>query len=1744
MCSSCLSQRYGSRAIGMISSIVVLLAISWCSLHAQKPIRSPLSPPPQAPSPAKQMASIQGSTLPIAPPCTGCYQGFSFDTVFRMGAHFNGSWPGAPQFLKDSLHIGITQLYGQPYLHEFFRPEDIGDGRKQWFDSLRRENWRSIRSADLKVILQPGSVSAIAKGSEMSEAYFGQTSSDTIQRLVFSDMGQESAIDRPLNSFIWGGVFPRSESPAPPLLMAGGPYWTAMGIAQNGYYLPSQSSETGKYDVAVTMKVANNENFEALDPDSLIAFVKIYRRIPVGQDICGCNLYEYVDMFNITKAVYLDTAKSDTTVGSLINPYRDVTYSFRINEPSLQINAPLKVVLGPGDTITALVPGTYPKYVPRGGAVDGHPLGNYPANPHDTAPRLNRYCGRLRDALVANSYYNAAMVFDRPEIIKAGDFGYEVYTTRKVDITFLRGRLAPHTYALLRRGAFDDDIQASINAVFDDTTLGNAMNTQLFRFGVVDEHAIEKYRGYMDVAARVQRAILERDSNDRRGIWANPQSGASSFRILSGDLDSTAIRMVHMMANQWYNYGGFIPVAYANPDSMNGSAALTSGLYRAMDDSISGARRSILYNTSGDYRSYTKQTLEATTTTINSLAQMTNAARFMFRHIRRESYPVYSVVQVHGFLNASYDNNGNATGYDRTWFFPIVTPEEITVQSWLTLNCGMDGMWFSDFTYDDAREFGVMHWLTGDHSSNYQDSLYSGDETKKNIPQWRLPKMWTGFKDRFNAVKRVADDFHRNIIPVYQKLDRNGIRMNIWIDSGFAVMPMIDTLFAVRAQRLKWGGSYQAMINTSTESPVADPLDSTYMVATIFSPGPADTNRLSRYLVLTNLRCWPYDEKRYSSYVGTFHENDSFGLGAIDARMPVVVLKNSTGVIADSARLQRIGDTASRTVAFGTQIELDWLDPGWGAMYMITPIIRPVSALGTAYNNAVHSLNPSLDGGAHDRLFVYERDSAVYLRALDSTGGWGSEHLISLASDTATVIVGGKQRNAADNMFPAIDMIRSDGTSCAIVWERHDTQTDLVTVEMAWLPFKPTRTSFPSDGNIVRRRLLAPRKFEGSWMQLTPAITGVDSGYIVAWAAPDYTVEVIAVRDNPSHGRVDTSRSLRLKMIRTSAQPNPVQPDSATAYPTLAYVRNWQWIAMNEGLLSGPDDDTAFITMPPYLPGVPTTVGSFHMAHLAYAQGRRDAPHAFSVMYNRIGVTFPPLVEPVQSSPIPRLWASPTEEVSNEITGCERTYPSIAADSVRVAVTFTVNTGRSYVYLRFRDNDQTTQRKWNTPAYVWGSQAGRTPRFRDYERSSATMFPARDTMALRNSYEGALAWQWTNPGDDRHNGVKFYRFGSFAAETLPDGQHPTMMLVPGIGEAATHAMRASGIFRRGADADQFQERRGRGDTGVYYPGYFDNTPVSPLLAFSGPVPADTITAEGTVKKPVSFFSGCETTGGAITTGLQLNPRLDTLPGSGGGGPGQPWDRLGMPPSFFPSASVGSVPITSAGDLDAITRTPTFTADSSTVTITRTAVGNGSLLSWLNTEPNDPVTGEPANIFYSMQVVRDSDNVVLWAGDTISARTVAADTVADEITIPLGSLAIPGTRVHIRLATTTTMGLDCSVQGGFSFGGSAGAPAAKRIISNDTRASLGERDAIAVRMIPNPLHAASGELRVSIPAPGSASVAIYDMLGNQVLVLPMIEAKQGGEYAVPVDLSGLGNGLYVVDVRSGHGRGSARITVVR
>src|SRR5690606_23290789 len=107
-----------------------------------------------------------------------------------------------------------------------------------------------------------------------------------------------------------------------------------------------------------------------------------------------------------------------------------------------------------------------------------------------------------------------------------------------------------------------------------------------------------------------------------------------------------------------------------------------------------------------------------------------------------------------------------------------------------------------------------------------------------------------------------------------------------------------------------------------------------------------------------------------------------------------------------------------------------------------------------------------------------------------------------------------------------------------------------------------------------------------------------------------------------------------------------------------------------------------------------------------------------------------------------------------------------------------------------------------------------------------------------------------------------------------------------------------------------------GDTGVYYPGYFDNTPVAPFAAFEISPPTAKIHAEGRVYKPEVEHPDPTPVNGGFQGGLILSARADIADSIIPPGPPPPPNgslaSLGMPPTFFPRSSGLNEPMTAAG----------------------------------------------------------------------------------------------------------------------------------------------------------------------------------------------------------------------------------------
>lgn len=1644
------------------------------------------------------------------------------DNEFPIGVHGGRS---RVKFLKDTLHIDFTQLYGQECnlahldsatWHGLAFPDSVTHAQD-------RDFYRAAYQETLKVVTSPCSIAELFDDCVAIENYYGWNV-DTVDAVGFTDPGYLSpgGVWRSDSTFFatiasYDTVPNRRFFGATLLtlyhgdtLMAGGSKHTYSGIhgAQNWNSRISKPDSSGYFDVMLTLKADPIITRSEYSDDTVIAYALLYRRDTSGQwrndtiSDCGCNFYYPMRKYAITKSLYLneDSSRFDPVSG-----YKEFTYTFRFLDTVRGFGTPLVVQHWSSSAMDTIY---------RAGAGTGryNPVGKTPlpnGSGSDTLTKCGIYCQRLLAALKAQQILPPDAI-NRDAAVEGSDFYVDIHTTRVVPVTFLKATVGNHVVSAVRNGVLDGVVQAAVDSVFNDNTVSGsrqmALNPILWRFGIRDEPNLERFLSYRLLASKVQRAILARDTSDRRGIWCNPIGHTSSLRAYSGDLDSTDIKMVHMVASQEYNIGGAIPIFYANLDSM--SPSVSSSFYLASRrDTVIGAdtlrARYTMGNSGPDYNFYTKKTQASLTTKLTQTLEAIDVARVRFSRLGAAPYPVYYVAQVQGKF-------ADSTHFDVDW--RPTTPEEISVQPWLALSCGVDGLVFSDFQYS-FPEFGVMHGgfdsatLSRYHDKEY-DSLLSGDPRDAGLPG--LPRMWLGFRSRLAAVRGITDAFHDRILPVYKLLKRTPSRISLADTTrSLTAIPLIDSVLARQAQRYTW---------PFADSTAYDARAQTHMDIAVFEPGdhlPADTAAGARYLLVVNRRCWPVDSMTYSSssasqldqvsrwdtLAGIHH--GTHGFGNIDVRRPVIVLKQNTGTLVDSFRVTKVGDTSwSMTVVPGARLQLDWLRPGGGEMYKITPIRSGLSPLGTAYNNAVRSVSLS-DAARKQQVVVYERDSIIYAMTMDSSGRWSKELRISDTSDATD------STRAAWNMFPSVSPVRN-GTAWLFVWERRNPATGKTSVEGRYWPRLPH-----PDSLTISRRLIAiaaPRTISGSY-RMTPSVTGIDSGFVIAWATPARGIEAVAVPDIPLVGTSDISAPIQLKATQDF---NRHLLDSLCQYPTLAYVRNYDGIG--------------------------------HVTHCAWQQQFSVGEDIF---YQRIRARFPAGSAAVITT------LGMQEEVSRSLPGCHFRHPSIASDSVRTGVAFeallpyyrgkstrALAGGISVIYLRFRDTT-TAKAAWNTPSYSWGDDSSL------YERPSLIEFPMAPRASLIGTGgkpEGGLAW-FRSKGSTSvasSDQVYLYRFGGAATSRAAQGRHPSMTLVPF--RATAPYMDRSSLFYRDAEARSFIHTPAyTSGNGSYMDGLLLNHPSRPDTNFTAIAGnslrvfmSKSLRLTLIARFPAIGACGLPTFSGALIPIASLNPdRIypDT---------GITLDPT-LPPTFFAPPDSGRTLMETLDDGSDISRTSIFSTSGAPVLIRRLVIGSEFLVDWLDGQPYDSAGGSPANLRSYLELVRNSDGVVLWRGDTITARSVADSSFDDKVEIPSHMVAPPGTAVYIRLRVQPTTGIidtTYDISAGFYNELDSTDPGFLKLIrSRRAPASTESGARVEISVAPNPT-AGPMEVKLNIPFSGFMRINIYDMLGTKIKELPRQSIPTAGEYVVPLDVSGIPNGIYTLQVEIGGLRNSARISVSR
>jgi hypothetical protein len=457
--------------------------------------------------------------------------------------------------------------------------------------------------------------------------------------------------------------------------------------------------------------------------------------------------------------------------------------------------------------------------------------------------------------------------------------------------------------------------------------------------------------------------------------------------------------------------------------------------------------------------------------------------------------------------------------------------------------------------------------------------------------------------------------------------------------------------------------------------------------------------------------------------------------------------------------------------------------------------------------------------------------------------------------------------------------------------------------------------------------------------------------------------------------------------------------------------------------------------------------------------------------------------------------------------------------------------------LRFRDTISRRGAWWLTPAYTWGTRA------EDYERPSLTEFPVLDSTSLRSNPEGGLVWHWTNAPDGVRNRMLLYRYGAFTPEDLGPGAHPSMVLVP---YKRSNPFAVTGVLHRFEDSSRFSARRIAGGTAWYYPSAMRNIPTNPVASFVVPAPGRGIVAEGVLALPRIPALPCQSVSGGMRIGIVTHAPTPPIP------PVPvprfpPWfaPRVpGLPPTFFGSGFDGHTIVDSADVVDRVTRTGVFEAGPGTVAIHRRIIVGDSVGAWLGELPYDSTLHRPADILIVSELVRVSDSVVIWHGDTVSARSLGVDTLEQIVAVPVGAVAAVGTRVFVRLRAVTTAGVECQASGEFGFLEGVSWPTvyAKRG-SPDRESPDDPGSRLRARIVPNPAGEAA-ELRFATEEAGTVRVTIYDALGKIAVAPEEFSVAGAGEHGRVLDLRGLREGIYLAVVETGGERATLRVTIIR
>lgn len=1604
-----------------------------------------------------------------------------YDSTFYVGSDV----PGNVDTAMDGLTIDYAWNYSKTitdWLNGYHTPQNIADTAHR--DFVQRAYERGF-----KIIIGPKWLQRLTESAPVIENYSGGTTwakADNGIRLPPLTDNTAATVRQPLNDReVFFTLNAERDIVAGSQQMAGNPCYTIQAFENGGgdvYSLLGETDRTNDIRVSFAMWTDTTDfvDLDVTDADTL-AYAVILRREIAGQsDTCKCAIWERFDTLFITGSLYKG--------GAVITPegFREIGRVYGMDTIATSLRAGTPVPPNKGNwfgwtNLSANVPN------------------------QDT-------CTALFATLSADRF-DSGYVVDRSDLI------YEFHTTGLVPVRLLRGKVNPVFYDELNDGIADDLIAATVDSMTADPVLDSVT----WRVSITNEiKPLWEYRAYGTVAARLLGEIA--DNGRQWQLHVNPYQDYGALRALSGDMDSTGVRLIQSMVPQPYTTPP-VPVMYADTARMDPTAA----------EQYFGGK--IRFNTITDYELFTSETAaqnayrldrDYSSGSLQNWVQAVDVARFRFRQFA-PSYPVIPSIQGQGHYPIA------STSGDVTRDFGQPSPEYAKEKLWYALACGADGVHLADANWS-AYNYGYIHAGDGLHSA---DSLEYGSLPSPNpAVNFTTRVTWLGIRSRFDTIQQTLAAIRTidNLIG-WKHLIYNQEQVSAFdVGQSPATLPLVDSILAKHSQRYALDGN-----GAFVDSAAYDARDSTYLEVTHFASGDGDTTdweEETHYYLILNKRIWPIDTvfaDTVVTYNGDTIARNRSPLGYIDVRKPVLRFQNRSSRIADRVVIEGILSGFRDTAYFGDLAELSWLKPGSAELYRVTVLPTLLSDMGTAYNNAVRSENPSSDGRQRDRIAVYERDSVVWLRTVDSLGNWSTPLMLSDEADTVTA----NGKRVASNMLPSMATSRNNARLTRVVWERLDS-AGLSSVESVLIQADPINRITLDTAVLTRQTLMASVPLEGP-ENLAPSIVGVSDtggvgGFVVAWAGPDSGVVVMAIRDSTlGGGSLDSKDTTAIYRIHST------DLDSLCRYATVAHRPEMR-------LINILGSSTQKAGTPPPNVGV-GTYRWYNLVHLAYQQGDDDESLNEHINYHRVGAYFP-------AGTAPGLLVGEPERVDWRLSACSFVHPSIAADSVRVGVAFEIiesSATQRNIGLRFRDTAQIVAAMgyWGTTLYRWGGPLKKSPPWYQvgsiYERPSLTEFPVIGKSASQAQPEGGLTWFWRDDPDNRAFPQFLYRFGQFGSREIGDGKHPGMTLVPA---HSGSPFNQTSVFHRLDDSSRVLGLNDVGTPVYRYGGQLLNTPGNPLGYFSTITGDAGIVAEGTV---IGYPESCPPYrkmdfGFSFSFDPVTHGQDDVF---GPGDPIAPNKTPGLPPSFFAVPGETGATVDTLADAHEVVRSGLFVAGNDPVKIRTLAAGGDSLTEWLNAYGLDTERGNvPANVWVVPELVRASDSVVLWAGDSISARELDTldDPIDELLSVPVDQVADSGTLVFIRMNAFATLGVTYKTHAGFRFFTVDSTGGFLKMVTphdgpDDTAEPRPGDAGLAVRVIPNPARDRA-EVRIRIRSAGRVALTVWSTTGDLLAQLPELNADGAGEYTITINLAAVRTGAYLLRADQGGESTTARFSVVR